>query len=105
MTTRSWKRSESEIAARLGGQRVPITGRNGTDIAYPRLAIEVKSRTSLPAAWREWMRQARAGAPEGRLPCVVMHEAGRRHDEDLVLMRLADFANLEKEGGGANGRT
>jgi hypothetical protein len=37
-----WKRTERSIATRLGGQRVPVSGRarrDAPDIAHPRLAL------------------------------------------------------------------
>lgn len=37
------------------------------------------------------MAQARTNAPAGRLPVVVLHRVWSRHDNDLVVLRLADF--------------
>jgi hypothetical protein len=53
MTT--WKHAERQIAKRLGGRRVPVTGRAGQpDIAHPWLSIEVKHRRRLP----QWLTMA-----------------------------------------------
>jgi len=87
-----WKAAERAIAQRLGGDRVPVNGRGNTpDIAHPWLAIEVKDRERLPIWLRRALDQAQAGARPGQLPVAVLHEAGRRHDDDLVVLRLADF--------------
>lgn len=90
----SWKRAERAIAARIGGERIPVTGRQGPDIAHGRLAPEVKSRGKVPQYLYDWLAQARAGAPPGRLPVVIMHAAGRPHAGDLVILALGDLAEL-----------
>lgn len=35
--------------------------------------------------------QARANAPDARLPVVILHQVGARHDSDLVVLALGDF--------------
>ncbi len=87
----TWKANERAIAKRLGGQRVGATGRNTEDVSHDWLSIEVKTRRRLPAWLLAAMAQARANAPAGRLPVVVLHQVGRHHDNDLVVLRLADF--------------
>lgn len=94
MPEKRWKRTEREIAACLGGQRVPINGRKGADVAHPLLAIEVKSRATLPGWLRQAIGQAIAVASEGQLPVAVLHEVGTRHGADLVLLRLCDFKRV-----------
>ncbi|QXD16984.1 hypothetical protein GQ464_008640 [Rhodocaloribacter litoris] len=94
MPEKSWKRTERAVAARLNGRRVPVTGRargDAPDVAHAWLSIEIKHRSRLPAWIEDAMRQAEAAAREDQLPVAVLHERGRRHDEDLVVMRLADF--------------
>ena len=54
----NWKNFERRVAAKLGGKRIPITGRKGLDIDHPTLDIECKYRKQLPAwlfknAWRQ----------------------------------------------------
>jgi len=95
MANTAWKRCERAVASRLGGQRVPITGRargDVPDVAHPWLAVEVKHRRALPAWLKGALAQAEAAAQEGQLPLAVLHEAGARHDSDLVVLRLGDFA-------------
>lgn len=90
----SWKRSERAIAQALGGERIPVNGRAGPDIAHALLAPEVKSRAKVPAYLYDWLAQARNGAPAGRLPCVILHAAGQAHAGDLVILSLSDLAEL-----------
>ena len=90
MADKTWKHTERAIAARLGGKRLGATGRAGADVVNDWLAVEVKHRKRLPAWLRDALDQARTGAGE-RLPVVVLHEAGQRHADDLVVLRLADF--------------
>lgn len=88
----TWKRTERAVAGRLGGRRVPVSGRGGgPDVEHSWLAIEVKSRRKLPQWLQKAMDQALAAARLSQLPVVVLHEHGQRHLNDLVLMRLHDF--------------
>ncbi len=89
-----WKEVERAVAAKLGGQRVPITGRQRgdvPDVQHPWLSIEVKHRQLLPAWLHNAMSQAVAAARAGQLPVVVLHEAGQRHDNDYVVIRMRDY--------------
>jgi hypothetical protein len=90
MGDKLWKQTERSIARRLGGQRVGNRGRTGPDVLTPWACIEVKTRRRLPTWLKEAVHQAVAGAV-GRLPLVVLHQAGTRHDQDLVVLRLQDF--------------
>jgi len=90
MTDKTWKQVERAIAVRLNGRRQGAVGRRGPDVLSDWLAVEVKHRRRLPQWLKTALTQARTGAGE-RLPIVVLHEAGLRHADDLVLMRLADF--------------
>ena len=95
-----WKATERAIAEYLGGKRIPITGRQRGDVPdvdHPHFAIEVKLRRKLPAWLYDAVAQAVAAAEKAarlmkiKLPIVVLHESGKRHDDDLVVMRLRDF--------------
>ena len=97
MSRQTWKATERAIASRLGGQRVPVSGRargDAPDIAHLRLSIEVKHRNTLPVWLRDAMRQAEACAGAGQIPVAILHEQGRRHDGDLCILRLADLTAL-----------
>lgn len=98
---RRWKGVELALAKRLGGERVPVSGRTrgwAPDVRHPWLAVEVKSRKSQLVVIREMMDQARKAAAwyerrgEGeRLPVGIYHVTGAHLDNALVFMRLADF--------------
>lgn len=87
----SWKRVERRIAARMGGKRIPVTGRRGPDVAHPWLAIEVKSRGDMPGYLWDWLKQAELGGDGSKLPVVVLHRNGKHAADDLIAMRLGDF--------------
>ena len=91
MADKLWKATERSIARRLGGQRTGPTGHTGPDVLTPWACIEVKTRRRLPTWLKEAVHQAVAGAWGDRLPLVVLHEKGQRHDGDLVVLRLRDF--------------
>ena len=96
-----WKRTERKIAAALGGQRVPVTGRargDAPDVAHKWLAVEAKHRRTLPAWLQTALAQAQASAHDGQLPIVVLHQHGQRHANDLVVLRLADFVDWFGDG-------
>ena len=51
MTDKSWKATGRAVAARPGGERVPVTGRQRgdvPDVAHGWLSIEVKHRQTPP---------------------------------------------------------
>jgi hypothetical protein len=94
MADKPWKATEQTIAKHLKNQQIPITSRgreDAPDVAAEGLAVEVKERRQLPQWIREAGEQAKAAAKAGELPVVILHELGRRHDGDLVLMVLSDF--------------
>ncbi len=104
MRRETWKQNERDIAKWLGGQRIPINGRAGPDIEAHWLVAEVKSRSHVPAYLRDWLAQARTGAPVDKLPIVVIHQAGAPHREDLVLLSLDDFCDWFLETGASEAR-
>lgn len=91
MPNRPWKATERAVARALGGERIPVTGRRGPDVRHRWLAVEVKHRRRLPRWLQLAVAQAHAGAGLDQLPVVVLHQAGRPHREDLVVLRLEDF--------------
>jgi len=93
--SKTWKAVERAIASRLGGRRVPVTGRGGApDVEHALLAVEVKHRKELPRWLKHAMAQAEAAARDGKVPVVVLHERGQRHADDLVVLRLGDLEEL-----------
>ena len=90
MADKVWKQTERAVAGRLGGKRQGAVGRTGADVLTGWLSVEVKHRKWLPQWLKNALTQARTGAGD-RLPLVILHEAGQRHSDDPVLVRLADF--------------
>ncbi len=84
-------RHEADIAKRLNGTRVGCTGKATIDVDAGWLAVECKERKELPAWIQDALGKANAKAQEGQLAIVVLHQLGQRHDNDLVVIRLADF--------------
>jgi hypothetical protein len=97
VTRPDWQRTERQIAGRLGGVRVPVSGRGRgdvPDIAHPLLSVECKHRATLPGWLHMAMAQATAAAQLGQIPVTVLHQAGQRHDTNLCVLRLSDLAGL-----------
>ena len=98
---RAWKRDESEIARLLGGERVPVSGRQRgyqPDVSHPWLAVEVKSFAALPQRVADAMDQAEQAAAwakrreqRDKLPIAVIHGKRTHRGKSLVVMRLDDF--------------
>ena len=94
---KDWKACERRIAELLGGQRIPITGRQRgetPDIEHATLSIEVKSRKSLPAWHLKALNQAQAASKDGKkMPVVVLHQDHALYAHSLVVLKLKDFAD------------
>jgi hypothetical protein len=91
---KAWKRSERSIAKLVGGERVPITGRqrgSAPDVKHDWLSIEVKHRRKLPTWVRIALDQARASVRGEQLPVAILHEHRRPHADDWLVVRLSDF--------------
>lgn len=85
------KAAERAVAAALGGKRVGTMGGEDVHLDGP-YSCEVKSRQAFVAS--SWMDQATRNAPEGKTPLVVVHVHGKRHAEDLVILRLEDWKKV-----------
>lgn len=91
------KAAERAVALRLGGKRIGTL--SGEDVHFDGpFSAEVKSRAAFVAC--AWMDQAVRNAPAGKTPLVVVHVRGKRHDKDLVILRLADWEAWHGAGGG-----
>lgn len=90
----TWQRHERHVAAAVGGARTGNTGNAGADVVTDRYSIECKSWARLPAKVTAALRQAEVTAVGGRVAVAVLHEVGARHDDDLVVLRWRDFADL-----------
>ena len=91
MADKLWKQTERAVARRLGGVRVGPSGKATADVVSDWLSVEVKTRKTLPAWLLSAIEQAAKNNDDGRLPVVVLHQVGQRHDSDIVAMRLSDF--------------
>jgi len=89
--TMTWKDTERVLAKRLNGERVGNTGQATPDVTTSWLSIEVKERKALPMWLMDAVAQTVRNSDDGKLPIVVLHQKGCRHDNDLVLLRLCDF--------------
>ncbi len=97
MPEKRWKFAEREIARRLGGQRLPVSGRgrgDQPDIAHPLLSVECKHRATLPGWLAEAVAQATASATGDRVPVAVLHEHGTPYAGCPCVLRLDDLARL-----------
>lgn len=94
--TDTWKAAERAIAAKMNGERTSNQGLGSAvaDVLTESYAVEVKHRAALPGWLLNAVAQARRNAPRGKTPLVVLHEAGSRYDDALVVVRLADFQEL-----------
>jgi hypothetical protein len=61
------------------------------DIITDHLVVEVKDRARLPRWLLRGLAQARAYEGGKRLPILIAHERGQRHDNDLVVIAFKDF--------------
>lgn len=97
MSDKTWKSAERKIAALLGGERVPVTGRqrgSAPDIQHDVFSIEVKHRAQLPDWLFDAMRQAEASQRGDQIPLAVFHLKGMAYRESLVVLRLEDLLKL-----------
>jgi len=81
------KRTEQALAKRLNGKRLGLLGNE--DVSAGPFSVEVKSRAAFVGM--SWMEQSVRNCREGKTPLVIVHLTGKRHDGDLVLMRLKDW--------------
>jgi len=89
---RNFKTHERQTAKRLGGQRQGHLG--GSDVTTDDLAVECKSRKSLPLWLHQAMSQAEGHAGPMQQCVVVLHEVGKRYDDDFVVMRMSTFQQM-----------
>ena len=87
------KRNEAALAKILNGKRIGLLGME--DIEHHRFSFEVKSYQRY--AGGRVMEQAERNAPEDKIPIAIVHEKNKRHNGDLVLMRLNTFLELTEE--------
>ena len=90
----NWKNFERRVAAKVGGRRIPITGRAGVDIDHPTLDIECKYRKSLPAwLFKDAWRQANEGTG---IPLIAVGEFDK--SQIYCILSLDDFISIFNQG-------
>ena len=101
MKRAEFKKWERFWAEKLGGKRVPVTGRHSgdvPDIDHPDLAIEVKaSSRQISATMEHALKQAQqAGRATGKTPvvCWTMTGGRGRSAEHMVTFTLDDYLAL-----------
>ena len=81
------KSAERSVAKTLGGKRVGVLSGEDVSLDEP-FSVEVKSRQTFVAC--AWMAQAVRNA-KGKTPLLVVHVHGKRHDDDMVIVKMSDF--------------
>lgn len=105
MSDKTWKHAERAVARRIGGERLSnhALGLRTPDCESDWLSVEVKHRKALPSWLLDALGQARTNATPGKLPVAVLHQAGQRYDDALVVVRLSDFVDWFGDGPGLAG--
>ena len=92
MSDKHWKAVERWVADKIGGKRIPITGRGKMDIEHEWLSPEVKDRKELPGWFTDAVEQARINA-DGKLAVVFLVPRPKPGHKKTayVVMDLDDF--------------
>jgi hypothetical protein len=93
----TWKARERDLADRMGGRRIPVTGidRHGADVVTPMFHIQSKHGRSRPGYLRDWLSGICGTAKDaGKIGIVVWSAMREDGDDAIVLMRLRDFQDL-----------
>lgn len=92
---RTWQRHEAAVAAALGTTRSGAGAQNrrdgGVDVRTGWLVAECKSWSRLPVRVVAALEQAERSATSEQLAVAVLHEVGKRRENDLVVLRWRDF--------------
>ena len=80
---------ERAVASRLGTTRTGQYG--GVDVPTEAFAVECKERQAIPLWLHDAVDQAIKHARPGQLPLVWLHQLGKRHDNDYVVIRAKEF--------------
>ncbi len=96
-----WKNQERQIAAALGGTRLPNNGFGQPDVRAGRYAIQVKSRQTLPTWLTEAVDQAQRDANAGEIPVLVLSQVSQgRRARRYVVMTFDVWRDLAGRTGG-----
>lgn len=89
----AWKRAERRVAKVVGGVRVPRTGKEGPDVVGDDVVVEVKYRQRLPR-WLMVAVEKVERNSQGKFPCLVLVEKGKRVENALVVLRMKDWKRM-----------
>lgn len=84
------KATEKAIAKMTGGKRIGVLG--SEDVLHPVYSIETKSKQSFVAS--SWFEQCERNNKEHKIPLLVVHVRGRRHNNDFAILKLTDLMAL-----------
>ncbi len=100
-----WKATERRVAAYLGGERVPVTGRTGErgmatpDIDHGMWSIEVKDYggETVPKWLKKAMAQAKASLkPDHIAPVAIIHPKGAQIKDSLCVIPLEYLKQIQE---------
>ena len=98
--SKQWKESERKMAKELGGERVPVSGRQrgyAPDISHDRFSIEHKyGKRILSSRIKEALDQANASVVRDQVPIVTFDEATQAGYPNIkgVFMTLDTFKKI-----------
>ena len=88
------KRNQRALKKFLGPKAEDRGILGGADVIHDHhFYIEAKQLNKIPQKLKGFWQQAVYHCPAGRVPCVQLHELSKRHEDDLIFMRLEDFKN------------
>ena len=92
------KALERFVAKDLGGRRVGILGQEDVILYHGGFSLECKERQKLPAIiWASMEQAIRNAKKSGLRPGVILHELGKGHPGDIVMIRYEDFRGMVKK--------
>ena len=106
MNRETWKAQEREYAKLLGGRRIPVTGRAGSDvpdITSHTIVGEVKKSSKGKCVSLKTLKALRGikevGNATHKIPVLFQahKEAGKKNVEHVVSMYLDDFMKIAKD--------
>ena len=94
-----WKRQERMVASILNGTRLPCIGTGAPDVVSDLLAVEVKTRKSIPKWLSDAIEQSIRNAPDDKIPCVCLSIVSQgKKAQVYILMRIEDFERVRERG-------
>ncbi len=96
-----WKNQERQIAAALGGVRLPNNGAGQPDVRAGRYAVQIKARENLPVWLTQAVDQAERDAAADEVPVLVLSQVSQgRRARRYVVMTFDVWRDLAVRTGG-----